>query len=516
MSRLKNFSRNLATSYLQLGVNTVYSLVSIPLILHWLPKAEFGMWAVLLQLMGYVSIIDLGMTGAAARLLVDHKDERANGNYGSLVKTAFLVSISQGVIILVTAMLAAPLIAMLMKVPAEHQDTFVNLLRIQAIFTALNFSLRPLNLMLYAHQRMDLQAYWDMSNLIAQLGLLLLFLRSGCGIYSFIYASACTCLIGPLFLFWNCRRLGILPRAGEWGRASWQAFKSVFDYGKDVFLMGLGAQLITASQTIIVSRCLGLEEAAIWSVGTKMFNLMMPLMCRPYGAALPGLFELYSRAEHERLRKRFREMVVLTASLGSFLAVSFVLCNSLFVQLWTNSKIVWSPWNDVLLAIWLIISSLQTTHCNFVNVTKRIGGMRYMYFIEGCCFIALAMLVGFRWGFSGMIVCSIVCTTLFSFQYGLRLSRRSFHLGYAELISNWIWPGVKFAVFFGPLAIVIWMATASLPPLLRLICHATATVMIGGFIFVRVGLPAGILNEIGHRVPRRISRLWQLVSPNPL
>ena len=42
MSRLKNFSRNLATSYLQLGVNVVCSLVSMPLILHWLPTAEFG------------------------------------------------------------------------------------------------------------------------------------------------------------------------------------------------------------------------------------------------------------------------------------------------------------------------------------------------------------------------------------------------------------------------------------------------------------------------------------------
>jgi hypothetical protein len=40
----ENFSRNVATSYLQLDVNVVYSLVSIPLILHWLPKAEFGMW----------------------------------------------------------------------------------------------------------------------------------------------------------------------------------------------------------------------------------------------------------------------------------------------------------------------------------------------------------------------------------------------------------------------------------------------------------------------------------------
>src|ERR1039458_8501512 len=100
MSRLKNFSRNLAASYLQLGVNAVYSLISIPLILHWLPKAEFGLWALLVQLMGYMALVDLGMTSAVARLLVDHKDDRGNGQYGSLLKTAFLVSLAQGILIL--------------------------------------------------------------------------------------------------------------------------------------------------------------------------------------------------------------------------------------------------------------------------------------------------------------------------------------------------------------------------------------------------------------------------------
>jgi O-antigen/teichoic acid export membrane protein len=515
MSRLKNFSRNLATSYLQLGVNVIYSLVSIPLILHWLPRAEFGLWAVLVQLMGYVSIIDLGMTSAVARLLVDHKDERSNGNYGSLVKTAFLVSFTQGLIILTTVMLGAPVLANLMKIPPEHRAVFISLLQIQGCFSAFSFCLRPLGLMLYAHQRMDIQACSEMLALAAQLGMLILFLNQGCGIYSFIYANGCTLLMGPIFLSWNCHRLGFLPKAHQWGRASWKIFKSVFSYGKDVFLMGLGAQLITASQTIIVSRCFGLEAAASWSVGTKMFNLIMPLMCRPYGAALPGLYELYARGESSRLRNRFKEMVALTASLGVFLGGAFVLCNSVFVEVWTGGKVIWSPWNDLLLAAWLFASSLQTTHCNFVNVTKQIGGMRYIYFAEGCCFITLAILVGFHWKFSGIIACSILCTVVFSLQYGLRLSRNYFGLKYKELVLEWIWPSLKLAAMLAPIAAVVWAVTGGLSPLPRLICHFFAAGVVGGFLFLRVGLPAGIMNEVGSRLPKPMNRLWQFVSASP-
>src|SRR5579863_5657544 len=110
MSRLKNFSRNLATSYLQLGVNTIYSLVSVPLILYWLPRMEFGMWSTLVQLMSYITLVDLGVNSAIARFLIDHKDHRGSGEYGSLIKTSALVSVVQAFIILMVVILGSPLL----------------------------------------------------------------------------------------------------------------------------------------------------------------------------------------------------------------------------------------------------------------------------------------------------------------------------------------------------------------------------------------------------------------------
>jgi O-antigen/teichoic acid export membrane protein len=512
MSRLKNFSRNIATSYLQLGVNAIYSLVSIPLILHWLPKAEFGLWAVLTQMMAYVSLIDLGLTSAVARLLVDYKDRRSDGSYGSLVKTAFLVSSTQGFIILAAVTAGAPILAEVMKIPVEYRATFIALVRIQGVFTAFNFCLRPQGLLLYAHQRMDIQSASDMLSLVAQLGLLLMFLMHNCGIFSFIYANAATLLFSPFFLFWQCRRLKLLPQTGEWGSASWKMFKDLFNYGKDVFLMALGSQMEMASQTIVVSRALGLETAAIWSVGTKMFNLIVPLMGRPFGAALPGLYEMGARGETERVRKRFHNIVVLTASLGAFLAVAFALCNSLFVQVWTAGKIAWSPWNDFLLALWLCILSMTTTHINLVTVTKQIGGMRYIMFFQGGAFVLLAMFVGCRWGIPGMIITSIICTSTFSYQYSLRRSAKHFHCNVMELATGWPRPCLKLALTFGTFAGIVWLLTSGLPAWWRLAIHAVLALGIGGILFVRVGFPPEMIREAGTRLPRPAAKVLQLLT----
>jgi O-antigen/teichoic acid export membrane protein len=365
--------------------------------------------------------------------------------------------------------------------------------------------------MLYAHQRMDLQSYTDIFNLLAQLGLLVVFLMQGCGIYSFIYANAATLLIGPAFLFWNCHRLGFLPPAGKWGRASWKMFKGIFNYGKDVFLFNLGAQLQMASQTIVVSRFLGLEQAALWSVGTKVFNLMVPVICRPNGAALPGMYEMLTRSEIDQLKSRFRGMVLLTASLGAYLSVSFALCNHLFIEIWTSGKIIWLPINDILLGFWLFIISLTTTHCCFVTVTKQIGNMRYILFIEGCSFIGLVSMFGYRWGITGMIATSIFCTLIFSYQYSLRRSRDFFSCSLTELAVCWVVPSLKLAMVFTTIAVAVSFLDAGLPTIWRLVIHVVVAVVAGGTLFIRIGFPTEMIREAALRLPRSAGRLLQLV-----
>jgi O-antigen/teichoic acid export membrane protein len=510
MSRLKNFSRNLTASYLQLGVNVGYSLVSIPLILHWLPSAEFGLWVVLVQLMGYVSLVDLGMTAAVSRLLVDHKDHRANGDYGSLVKTAFLVSLSQGAIILLIVIFGAPLLADLMKISAEHHATFVILLRVQGVITAFLFSLRPLGLMLEAHQRMDVLAACNIFNLAAQLGLLWCFLVQGFGIYSFIYASVISALISPIYLFWNCRRMGFLPKAAEWGRFSRQKIREVFGFGMDIFLFNVGGLLIMSSQTIIISRCMGLEAAAAWSVGTKVFNFCIPLVFRPLYMSMPALSEMIVRNEMVRLRSRFETLVVLTGSLGVYLGISYALCNSLFVGIWTHNRIVWEPLNDALLALWLIILSFQSMHCNFSLVTKQIGGMRYIFFAEGCCFVLLAGFWGSKWGVPGIVTMSCLCTAIFSFQYGIRRSLGHFQLSIQEALSRWIFPCLKFALAYGATAIAVWLSTTRLEPLPRLCINIAVALIPGVILFLRLGCSSEMLREISARLPARAGK-WLLL-----
>jgi O-antigen/teichoic acid export membrane protein len=75
MSRFKRFAHSLASGYLLLGTNVVFTLAHIPLALHYLSKSEFGLWALTTQITGYLLMLDLGMSGYLVRNLKDDKGE---------------------------------------------------------------------------------------------------------------------------------------------------------------------------------------------------------------------------------------------------------------------------------------------------------------------------------------------------------------------------------------------------------------------------------------------------------
>ena len=77
MSRFRQIVHGTASGYGVLVATALYGLASFPLALHYLSKERFGLWALMSTIGGYLVLVDLGMSGSVAWLLVDHKDQRA-------------------------------------------------------------------------------------------------------------------------------------------------------------------------------------------------------------------------------------------------------------------------------------------------------------------------------------------------------------------------------------------------------------------------------------------------------
>ncbi len=506
-SRVKRFAHALASNYLFLGANVLYTLSATPLALHYLSKQEFGLWALTLQIAAYIQWIDLGMWSSVSRILIDHKDHRAEGRYGGAVKSGILVGAAQGAIALLAGLSLVWFMGTWMRVPAEQASAFLWLMIGQVLISSATFVTRIYFQVLCAWQRMDIWNYSQIAQLATGFVAMWTGFFLGLGVFSLLLGAAVSWFCGTIICAAGCRRLGIWPRAGEWGRASWGLFRELFSYGADVFLIGIGTQLVLSSQTVLVSRELGLEAAALWSVMTKAFSLVSQLVWRGIGNAMPAFAEMQTRREWERLWGRFRALFVAVSVLAGVCAVIFAACNGPFVALWLNGKFSWPAIDNALLGAWLVVLTQQCCLSSLIVSLKEIRGLKYVFLIEGVVFIGLALAVLRRDGITGMLVCSLLATFLFTWLISAARVVRQSRTGWKPVLWDWQVP------LFRVLAVMIpcWLAMEWLmqgkSDWLRLAVNGGLLAVIGAWAALRLGLPTELLAEIVGKLPLTPRRL---------
>ncbi len=511
--RFPRFFRAVVSGYALLTANTLYVLASIPLALHFLERREFGLWALAMQLTGYLQLIDVGMSASISRHLIDYKDNRTEGGYGGMIQTGALVLLVQGTLVLVGGAVLVLFGTGFLNVDPDLERPFKIVMLVQCAIIAADFPARLSGHLLVAHQRADIANYSQIGLFFVSFAVLWYCFAQGLGIFSLIWANVAGWLLVASSNLIACSVLKIFPTRGTWGRASWPKFRELFKFGKDIFWIALGTQMINASQAIVVTRSLGLNAAAIWSVCTRTYVLANQLVWRPFDYSSPALSEMVARGEKERLLHRFKGLVTLTTSFGVLAAVMFALCNKPFVTLWTHGKISWAIQNDLLLSIWLIVLALVHCHCSLPGITKQIGFMRYIYFLEGAVFLGVGSFVAARIGFSGMLITSILASLVFSCSYGIWRTMCEFDLSLKEVAFRWLQPSIKLFVSLAILALLLYWPTQSLPPQIQLPIYVVIVGGIGGFLLLRIGLGGELREEFQRRAPAPLARILGRLFP---
>lgn len=524
MSRTKRFAHSLISGYVLLAVNIVFTLVQGRMLLHYITTDnEVGLWAVAIQAAGYFLLLDLGMSGSMGRILVDYKDDTTSNAYGSIIKTGLAVLAMQGVLIAFGGAILSQWLPELMnltkpdvtgsgqRVPVTMQqaDLFRSLVAWQCVLIGVSFAGRMFGFILETHQRYDVTNYANVAGFAVNLLTLWGCFEHHLGLYSLLWSGVASTLCVNAWCILAVFRLKLLPAKECWGRVSWERFQEIFAFATDVFFIAVGNMLITASQIVVVGWTLGAGAAGVWTFTTKTFAMAHQLISRIYNYSTAALAEMLVRGEQDRLRARFRDLVILSAAVGGWVTMSVALCNESFLKIWTAKRMAWEVENDLLMALWILTFIITRCLVGLVYVRKELRGLKIIYVGEGLVFVGLAALLGYWLGFPGIILSGIVSNLLFSGLYGIRRTAEILCLSPRVILRDWMWRPLRFLLVMLVIAVGLRYATQALPAIWQLSINVSGTFLLGGFSLWKLGLPeqlkqefSGALNKLRKRFQR--------------
>jgi len=486
MTRTRRFIVNSGAGYALAAANLAYTIVSVPLALRYLGKDEFGLWALAMQIMGYVLLLDLGVTSAISRFLADSKDQTSSSAYASMFAAGALVLIVQGALIAAMGTVFSVAAPALFNIPDELAPTFRKLLVICSCLSGLTIAMRGIGSTLWAFQRLDAFYAMGIVTLVSGLATLWLGFTLGWGIYSFAVSSVPAGVACPAATFIICYRNGYYPPLSKCRGFGWPIFRRIFLFGKDILLMTLGSQLVGASQIMILSRVAGLEAAATFTVGTKLFNMGQQFSGRIMESSAPSLTEIYVRGEGALFQMRFRDIIAMTVLFSLMFAILIVCGNTTVVSLWTSGTISWSHRDDLLLGLLLVLTSATRCMVGVFGVVAVLRPVRSIYFIEACLFVSVAIPATTHFGITGLLVASVVSHLALTATLSTRAVRRQMGDD-ASFVRQFLQAvGIVMVVFF---SIQIFPESASLVDNgLRTGVAMLASAVTGWFLMVRPGL----------------------------
>lgn len=421
-TRTGRFLRTLSTSYILLVCATAYSLGVVPLILSYQSTLGFGLWTLIVQFAGYLTLLDVGLSSACIRQFVGPLVRRDVPALAAKFQNALLLATLQGALI-GAAGFGGFLLVPLLGIPSEQSHAFASLFTAQCLLVAWDFPFRPFNSLLLAQQRFEFNYLSTGGAMVLSLGLAWFGLAHGWGLWSLIAAGAFQGLVKSSSTLLSLARLGELRPLFSGVHCSCRGAWQLLHEGSSFFSGTLFGTLTGMAQSTLLSRWFGLEGVAVWGVGSKAANLLFQLLSKFYESSFAGLSELYESGRRDLLLQRLAQLFATVLGTSCFAGAGVILLNGLFVRLWTDSRLGWSVSCDFAVALWLIALCASR---GLVEQTKilllwrwiRLGPLTEFlgFLVLGTLLSKFYLLPGFVLGFA----LSPIVLTWFLLWYGLR------------------------------------------------------------------------------------------------
>lgn len=411
------------SAYAQMGVGMLCSLLLVRIATRSLTPEEFGLWSFVFGSIGYFLMLDFGLSYSLGRIFADPIHARDSKALSQKLIMGCVVLLGQAILIAALGIMLCEPLLHYFKISSGLREEAGRLWIWCILIQASTLPLRVFPAIIHAQNRVYLANIISAVSQVANLGIFWHFVTHGSGVMAYAYASLLsTTLIYIGYIL--CVFPGKNPMKLTLVWPDFSELPSIMKYAFSILAAMITTQASGAAQIMILTRLLGLDAVAIYSVSSRVPMILSSLCIKPFEAHRMEWIGFYCQKEAGRMLFSIRKALQLALILILMAIGISIIINPIFVKYWTRSDYYAGTLFNALVPFAFMGAALGSQLNILFHITKRMRFYTIVTIAGALIEILLSIILVRKIGICGVPVATIMCTGGFVCVFNLIYGRR--------------------------------------------------------------------------------------------
>ncbi len=331
----RQFLRNAAASYANLVLGVILSLVLTRVLLRDLGASTYGLWIVLLSIVGYLGVLDVGVSTAAVQRVARMTAIGDNQGLADVIRTASVFfSVSGGIAVAITMVLAPFLDRILHLGPTSAEVAGVTLVLL-GVMLAVRFVTGVPNAVLFGVGRSDRSSVITLGSTLVTQGAQVVVVVLGGGLVWLGVVTVVGTFVTFVMTSFVVRRItGHTVRSGRFERS---IMVDLLRFGGRNTIITISGMVSFSLDALIIGIILPVAQVAPYDIALSTANLTRNLTTYGGDLLLPTYTHFESMQDPERQARLFSRTVMATLAISLPVLVALAAFGDPILTLWLGN-----------------------------------------------------------------------------------------------------------------------------------------------------------------------------------
>lgn len=451
--RPRHIARNVMFNWLGTIANMAVGFFLSPFILHHLGDVAYGVWVLTVSVVGYLSLLDLGMQSSILRFVSQGHAKQDHQSASDATSAALWVRLQISALALLLSAALAAVFPHVFKIPQDLASDARKAIVLIGATTAITMSLGVLGGVISALNRYDLQNYVTLLQTAIRVIGIVAVLRTGHGIVAIAVCELVTVLAGKLLQVWMARRLYPELRI-HLAKPKPETLKKIWSYSSYTFLITIAVQLVYQSDNLVVGAFVSTAAVTFYSIANSLCRYVTQVINSMSSTFTPAASSYEAVGDTASLLTLYRNgtRAMMLASLP--ITITLIIRGSSFIGLWMGPE--YSHISGIVLVILTIplffFFANQTPAAIAFGIEKH-KTMAWWAIGEGVANLTLSIILVHWYGIYGVAIGTLVPSLIAQLGFWPTYISKLVGLTPFEVIWNVWGPTILSSI---PFAIASW------------------------------------------------------------